>query len=222
MGAAAVAGLLSTDGQTLATLVVAASMIATPLMVKAGAALADRLAPARDGANPMVSADLERHVVIVGYDEVGQLIDLMLERAKIPHIAVERDINIAQRAKRGGREVYFGDMYSSTTQAAAGLGKAAAVFVTSQDSDAAKAQALTLHELYPALDVYVRVRTIAEQDALVAKGIKHAGTGYIESTLARGGMLLQDLGVSDNDVSELVSTLRNDDYALIRATYAKG
>ena len=222
LGAAAVAGLLSTDGQTLAMLVVAASMIATPLMVKAGAALADRLAPARDGANPMVSADLERHVVIVGYDEVGQLIDLMLERAKIPHIAVERDINIAQRAKRGGREVYFGDMYSSTTQTAAGLGKAAAVFVTSHDSDAAKAQALTLHELYPALDVYVRVRTIAEQDALVAKGIKHAGTGYIESTLARGGMLLTDLGVAEQDASELVSTLRDDDYALIRAAYAKG
>jgi len=121
-----------------------------------------------------------------------------------------------QRAKRGGREVYFGDMYSSTTQAGAGLGKAAAVFVTSHDSDAAKAQALTLHELYPQLSLYVRVRTLAEQDALVAKGIKHAGPGYIESPLARGGILLKDLGVSGHDVSELVSTLRNDDCALIR------
>jgi glutathione-regulated potassium-efflux system protein KefB len=72
------------------------------------------------------------------------------------------------------------------------------------------------------LDVYVRVRTIADQDALVAKGIKHAGTGYIESTLARGGMLLKDLGVSEADVGELLSTLRCDDYALIRAAYAEG
>ncbi len=80
----------------------------------------------------MVSADLDRHVVIVGYDEVGQLIDLMLERANIPHIAVERDINIVQQAKRGGRDVYFGNMYSATTQEAAALGKAAAVFVTSR------------------------------------------------------------------------------------------
>ena len=102
------------------------------------------------------------------------------------------------------------------------LGKAAAVFVTSQDSDAAKAQALTLHELYPELNVYVRVRTLAEQDELVAKGIKHAGTGYIESTLVRGGILLKDLGVSDHEVSELVSTLRDDDYALIRAAHNKG
>jgi glutathione-regulated potassium-efflux system protein KefB len=207
-------------------LVVAVSMIATPLMVKAGAALAGRLgsapvpAPAPTKSEP--SADLKRHVVIVGYDEVGQLMDLILERANIPHVAVERDIAVVQIAKRAGREVYFGDLYSPNTQEAAGLVKAAAVFVTSHDSEAAKALALTLHRLYPQLDVYVRVRTIADQDALVAKGIKHAGTGYIESTLARGGMLLKDLGVSEADVGELVTTLRRDDYALIRAAYAEG
>jgi glutathione-regulated potassium-efflux system protein KefB len=224
LGAATVAGLLGGDGHTLAMLVVAVSMIATPLMVKAGAAVAGRLgsAPAPDPTNSEPSADLKRHVVIVGYDEVGQLMDLILERANIPHVAVERDITVVQAAKRAGREVYFGDLYSTSTQEAAALGKAAAVFVTSHDSDAAKALALTLHRLYPQLDVYVRVRTIADQDALVAKGIKHAGTGYIESTLARGGMLLQDLGVPEADVGELLSTLRRDDYALIRAAYAEG
>ena len=72
------------------------------------------------------------------------------------------------------------------------------------------------------MNVHVRVRTIADQDALAAKGTKHAGRGYIESTLARGGMLLQDLGVSEADVGELLSTLRRDDYALIRAAYAEG
>lgn len=94
--------------------------------------------------------------------------------------------------------------------------------VTSQDSDASKALALTLHELYADLTLYVRVRTLADQNELVAKGVKHAGTGYIESTLARGGMLLTDLGASEQDVSELVSVLRDDDYALIRAAYANG
>jgi hypothetical protein len=92
-------------------------------------------------------AELDRHVVIVGYDEVGDLIDLMLERTNIPHIAVERDINVVQRAKHGGRDLSFGDIYSPTTHEPFGLGKAAVVFVTSQDSDAAKAQALTLYRI---------------------------------------------------------------------------
>jgi len=221
LGAAAVAGLVTGSGHTLAMLVVAISMIATPAMVKAGAAVADRLGAAPASTDAELSADLDRHVVIIGYDEVGHLIDLMLERANVPHVAVERDIEAVQRARRTGRNVFLGDMYSPTTQQAAGLGKAVAVFVTSHDSEAAKALALTLHRLYPRLDVHVRVRTLADQAALVAKGVKHAGTGYIESTLTRGGMLLKGIGVSEEDVSELVNTLRNDDYALIRSAYAE-
>jgi len=221
LGAAAVAGLLSAGGHTLAMLVVAVSMILTPLMVKAGDRLASRFQtmPASVGEEP--AADLERHVVVIGYDEVGQLIDLMLERANIPHIAFDRDINVVRQGKRSGRNVHFGDMYSFAMQEAAGLGKAAAVYVTSRDMDHAKGLAVTLHRLYPHLDVYVRVRALGDQDELIAKGVRHAGTGYIESTLVRGGMLLKGLGVSEDDVSRLVNEFQRNDYALIRAGYAK-
>ena len=221
LGAAAVAGLLSADGHTLAMLVVAVSMIATPLMVKAGDRLAGRLRsmPASEEEKP--AADLDRHVVIIGYDEVGQLIELMLEKANIPHIAFDRDINTVRQGKKSGRNVHFGDMYSAAIQEAAGLGKAAAAYVTSRDMDHAKSLAVTLNRLYPQLDVYVRVRTLREQDELVAKGIRHAGTGYIESTLVRGSMLLKDLGVSEDDVSKLVNDFQQNDYALIRAAFAE-
>jgi glutathione-regulated potassium-efflux system protein KefB len=221
LGAAAVAGLLSAEGHTLAMLVVAVSMIATPLMVKAGDQLASRhqALPATAAADP--AAGLNRHVVVIGYDEVGQLIDLMLEKANIPRVAFDRDISVVRQSERSGRNVHFGDMYSATTQEAAGLGKAAAAYVTSRDMDHAKALAITLHHLYPHLDIYVRVRTLGEQDELVAKGIKQAGTGYIESTLVRGSMLLKDLGVSEDDVSELVKELQHNDYALIRPGYAE-
>ena len=221
LGAAAVAGLLSTEGHTLAMLVVAISMIATPLMVKAGDRLARRVQaePVADEAEP--AADLNRHVVIVGYDEVGQLVDLMLEQAGVPHVAVDREIQIVRRATQLGRKVYFGDMNHTATQEAAGLGKAAAAFVTSNDMDHAKALAVNLHSLYPQLDVHVRVRTLADQDELAASGIKHAGTGYIESTLTRGSLLLENLGLPEAEIHELVSEFRKNEYALIRARYTE-
>jgi hypothetical protein len=107
------------------------------------------------------------------------------------------------------------------TQEAAGLGKAAAVYVTSRDMDRAKAMAITLHRLSPHLAIYVRVRRLPDQNELVAKGIRHAGTGYLESALVGGSMLLRDLGVSEDDVSELVNDFQQNDYALIRAAYAE-
>ena len=220
LGAAAVTGLLSSSGHTMAMLVVAVSMVATPLMIKAGDRLAARLqvTPASTQASP--AEGLERHVVIVGYDEVGQLIDLMLEKANIPRVAFDRDIGLVRQGRRTGHNVHFGDMYSMTTQTAAGLTRAAAVYVTSRDMHHASSMAVTLHGLYPHLDVYVRVRTLEEQDALVAKGIEHAGTGYIESTLVRGGMLLKGLGIAEDEVDVLVKELQHNDYALIRAASA--
>ena len=84
----------------------------------------------------------------------------------------------------------------------------------------AKAVAVTLHSLYPLLDVFVRVRTLNDQDELVARGIK-AGTSYIESTLVRGSMLLKGIGIPEADVQELVKDFQRDDYDLIRSAYAK-
>ena len=218
-GAAAAAGLLSAEGHTLALLVVAVSMILTPLMVKVGDRLAGRLrdVPPETGATP--AADLERHVVVIGFDEVGQLICMLLNKAKIPHVAFDRDIDLVRQGKQSGYDVHFGNMYSTVTQQAAGLGKASAAFVSIRESERAEGLALTLHRLYPSLNVYVRVRSLGEQDKLVSKGIKKAATGYIESTLIRGSMLLKDLGVSEVDVNELVKAFRNDNYALVRAEY---
>jgi glutathione-regulated potassium-efflux system protein KefB len=221
LGAASVAGLLTVNGHTLAMLVVAVSMVATPFMVKTGDYLAKRLHITTGEAGLGSVNDLTRHVVIIGYEEVGQLIGLMLEKANIPYIAFDSDISIVLQAKRLNRPVHFGDMFNPTTQEAAKLSKAAAVYVTSRNINRAKGLAITLHRLYPNLNVFVRVRTINDQDELVTKGIKNAGTGYIESTLVRGSMLLQSLGVSEDKVREMVNELHQNDYAVIRSDFAK-
>ena len=59
------------------------------------------------------------------------------------------------------------------------------------------------------------------QAVVVAKGIKHALTGYIESTLVTGSKLLEGVGVSEADIGELVKDFQKDNYALIRNVYAK-
>ena len=73
----------------------------------------------------------------------------------------------------------------------------------------------------PLLDIYVQVRSVRDQDELVAKGIKHAGTGYIESTLLRGSKLLKDMGMPEADVQDLVENFQRDNYTLIRSASAK-
>ena len=220
-GAAAVAGVLSAHQLTLGMLAVALSMIMTPLAVKVGGEMAVRLGAVSVVEEAETAADLDRHVVVIGYEEIGQLICFMLERANVPYVAFDRNINRVRQGKQRGRNVHFGDINSPVTQQAAGLGGADAAYVTLWDMGQAKAVAVTLKGLYPLLDVYVHVRSLRDQDELVAKGIKHAGTDYIESTLLRGSMLLKDIGMPEADVQELVEDCQRDNYTLIRSAYAK-
>ncbi len=219
-GAAAAVGLVGAYTHTLATLVVAVSMILTPLLVKAG----DRLAHRARGAVPADDAlaeDLDRHVVVVGCDEVGMLICLMLEKAKVPYVAFDRDVGAVEQGKRWGKNVHYGDMFSPVTQQAAALGRALAVFVGTSDRHLSKGLAVTLQRLYPALAVFVRVRTLGDQAELIAKGVHFAGAGYVESALLRGSALLKQVGVPQSDVDELIDSFRHDNYALIQTAEAE-
>ncbi|MGI9431008.1 MAG: NAD-binding protein, partial [Myxococcota bacterium] len=220
LGAAAVTGLVSSEGNTLAMLLVAISMILTPLMMKAGDRLASRYG-AEERAPEAAASELDHHVVIVGFEQVGQLICLMLEKAKIPYIAFDKDIDPVRKGKWWGKNVQFGDIYNPVVQEAAALGKADAVYLSSRDSERATGLAVTLHQLYPTLDVFVRAHSLREQGELIDKGIQYAGTDYIESTLVRGSELLKQLGVSPGEVVEVVESFRSDHYALVQAASAE-
>jgi glutathione-regulated potassium-efflux system protein KefB len=146
-GAAAVAGVLNTHQLTLGMLAVALSMTLTPLMVKVGGRLAARLGAVSVIEEAKPAADLDRHVVVIGYEEGGQLICLMLERVNVPYVAFDRNISRVREGKQSGRNVHFGDINSPVTQQAAGLGRADAAYVTLSDMEQAKAVAVTLKRL---------------------------------------------------------------------------
>ena len=217
-GAAAALGLMSDLATTLSILAVALSMILTPLFIKAGETLASRFGGPTESTSELAPAEpLERHVVIVGCEERGRLVAFMLEQSGMPYIAFDREPGTALLARSRGRNALPGDILSPVTQRAAGLGRAKAVFLSSRDPHRTKSLAVTLRQLYSSLDIYAMVPTIEDQTALRSRGIQHAGTDYIESTLLLGSRLLRNLGQSGEDIDQLVGSLQKDDYATLRA-----
>ena len=218
--AAAAAGLVSSEGVALGFLVIAGSMIVTPLMIRLGDSLAQRLHKEPAFKPGAYGQDMSRHLVIVGMDSVGHLMALMAERAQIPYIAFDWDYQTVMRAKSAGRNVFFGDINTHVVQEAAALSRASVVFISSDDIEQLKGISLSLHRSYPNLDLYACVRSLEDQFELRERGIKHAGTTFIESTLFRGSSLLKQMGVSEADVDTLVAGLRADEHALIMEALA--
>ena len=212
---ASVAGLVSDRGVTLGFLVIAGSMIITPVMIRLGDILAQRFQTVPALAPGAYAKDMSRHLVIVGMDNVGHLIALMAEHAGLPYIAFDWDYQTVIRTKSAGRTVFFGDINTRVVQDAAGLSRASVVFISSADIERLKGISLTLHRNYPTLDIYACVGRLEDQFELRARGIKHAGTTFIESTLFRGSSLLKQMGVPEAEVDSLVASLRKDEHALI-------
>jgi glutathione-regulated potassium-efflux system protein KefB len=206
-------GLASPHAVTIGFLAIAGSMILTPLVIRLGDALAARFDTGPEFAPGSYAEDMSNHLVIVGLDDVGHLIALMAERTAVPYIAFDREYQTVLHGKHAGRNVYFGDLHSRVVQEAAGLSRARAVFISSTDMKRLKGIALTLRGNYPKLDVYARVNSIEDQQELRARGIKHAATSFIESTLSRGASLLLEMGVAEDAVDSLVESLREGEYA---------
>lgn len=214
LGAAKLAGLLSDAGQTLAMLVVATSMILTPLLIKLGDCVANKM-DFRSINQEDTSMELQNHVVIVGYDEVGKLIGLMLDKAEIKNIALDSDIEIVKSAKKSHQNVYYANINSIVTQNSARLKNAAAIYISGRDNDSAKALAITFREFFPNSEVFVCVATLEEQYELISRGVSNAHAIYVDGALSSGVKLLKYLGVRESEIAGIINDIQSSDYGEI-------
>jgi len=216
---AAGAGLLDARGKALGFLVIASTMMLTPLLFRAGDRLAGALKRAREVEPEAAPEELRNHLVIVGLNEVGRLIALLAEQAEIPYVAFDKDIAEVNRCQRAGRCARLGDIRRGAVQQAAGLGRARVVFIATIDKNRVRAIALSLRTDYPQLQIFARTETLREAAYLRKRGIHNAGTMYIESTLFRGGQLLKVLGVPEEQAGELIEAMRRDDFSLLKKAF---
>lgn len=215
VGAATAVQLLTPRSATLATLVIAITMVLTPLLVIAGNRLVSMFSSDHGQVNDSIDEGLSNHVVISGYSEYGRLIALMLERVGIPSITVDANIDIVKAAQQAGYQVHFGDIMSDAIQQAVNLGQSRAIYIGADDRHRCQAEAITLNALHPDIPMYVKVKSIQDSRALAKEGVNHALTDYIETTLSHGRIMLNDLGLSSVDIERLIGSLRKDAYAII-------
>jgi glutathione-regulated potassium-efflux system protein KefB len=217
-GAAVAGGLLTDTEFTFALMLVTVTMLVTPLMAKAGDALATRFAarPVGTGPTEAPGSGLDRHVVVAGYGRGGRIVCLMLEKKGIPFIAYDNDPERVALGKRQRHDVHFGDMSDPNVLDGAGLSHAIGVVVTINDVHQVERLVSTVLNFYPAVPVYARARDFKTEHALLAKGVRRAVPEAAESSVQLGKAVLQGIGVADSDLVTILEDFRRDDYALIR------
>ncbi len=161
----------------------------------------------------------DKHVIICGYGRCGQNLARMLERERIPYMALDLDPDRVRQAAAAGHSVVYGDAARTQALKAAGLKRASAVVVTYLDTPSALKVLALAHEHAPT--VPIMVRTVDEQDIekLRQAGATEVVPEAIEASLMLAGHALALVGVPMRRVIRVLQEQREQRYSLLRGYF---
>ncbi len=174
-------------------IVTAIGLTITPILAKVGRAVARRIDSAPE-LPPEYSED--PRVIIVGSGRVGRLVADMLTVHNKPYIALDSDADIADRAKRDGYRVLYGDASRRDALERVGLRNALAVVLTMDEPILAQRLVQKIRRQYPDLLIVARARDSRHAAGLYRAGATHAVPETLESSLQLSEAVLADIGVA--------------------------
>ncbi|MBA3897957.1 MAG: cation:proton antiporter [Sphingomonadaceae bacterium] len=214
LGAAAQARLIGADTAAFWKVVTAIGLTITPILARIGHDVARRIEGA--GVAPLPDPDGAARTIIVGFGRVGEMIADMLDAHGRAWVAVEADVDLAAAARRGGRNVRYGDAGRPGMLDSLGLESAEAVVLTMDDPVQAVRMVERLRAAHSALTLVARARDAAHAGLLYRAGATDAVPETLESSLQLSEAVLVDLGVAMGPVIASIHEKRDELRAQIR------
>jgi CPA2 family monovalent cation:H+ antiporter-2 len=113
----------------------------------------------------------------------------------VPYLATDRDPSVVTGARRGGREVYYGDASNPAFLKSCDIAGAPALIVTIHDHAAIDEIVSVARDLRPDLLIFSRARDAMHARHLYSVGVSDAVPETIEASLQLSEAALVGLGV---------------------------
>ncbi len=214
-GAAWHAELLTTDIYQQAILVVALSMVVTPLLDW----LAHRPSASEEPREVMPPLPEQGHespvVIIAGFGRVGARIANLLREAEISYRAIEHRPSLVADGRRNGYHVYYGDAVRAEVLKLVGAEHASIMVVAIDNAEAVEALVTEAHRLYPQLIIHARGHSRRRCEGLLQKGARKAVSDNLETSLQLAYYTLVELGLDGETVERQLGDYRERYYAYL-------
>jgi CPA2 family monovalent cation:H+ antiporter-2/glutathione-regulated potassium-efflux system protein KefB len=219
-GAAVTVGALAPDAAAMATLVVAASMLATPILFAASERwMIPRLTRAAVREYDTIDA-APAPVIICGFGRVGQIVGRILRMHGIGFTALERDPGQVDVVRRFGNKVYFGDPTRADVLRAAGAETAKLLVVGLDDMEATLRVVDVARRNFPGLRILARARNRRHAFLLMDRAIYGLVRETFHSSLEMGRLALTGLGIEKAAAAHAVALFRDHDEKTLVANHA--
>ena len=220
-GAAVAAGALDPEAARVATLVAAASMLATPILFAGVEAwVTPRLRPKRqDPAYDKIEGEMNP-VIIAGFGRMGQIVGRVLRLHNIPFTALERDPGQVDVVRRFGNKVYFGDPTRAEVLRASGADQAKLLVVLLDDMDAVLRTVDMARRNFPQLKILTRARNRRHAHLLMDRGVDGLVRETFFSSLVLAEQALTTLGIEPDAAARAVALFRDYDEKVLVSSHA--
>jgi voltage-gated potassium channel Kch len=209
-GAAVAAGALTAADAALATLVTAASMVATPVLFAGAETALARLKPTPRPAYDTIDAS-PAPVIICGFGRFGQIIGRVLRMHGIAFTALERNPGQVDIIRRFGTKVYFGDPTRPDVLRAAGAEQAKLLVVTLDNPPDVLRTVDMAKRNFPNLAILARARNRWYAHLLMDRDIDGLVRETFHSSLQLARQALTVLGVDEAAAERSVALFRDHD-----------
>ncbi|WBU58244.1 monovalent cation:proton antiporter-2 (CPA2) family protein [Paracoccus sediminicola] len=184
-------------------LVIALSMLITPLLFIASDKLRRRMAESHGDAQGPDDIEDQQPIIIAGIGRFGQVVNRLVTFSGLNTTVLDHDLKLIQLMRRFGFKGYFGDPTRPEILSAAGLDKARILVAALDDPEANLKLVQYAREKRPhGLTIIARARDRITVYALYKAGADHIVREMFDSSLRVGRYVLENAGFSEYEAHE--------------------
>ncbi|MGE0734134.1 MAG: monovalent cation:proton antiporter-2 (CPA2) family protein [Alphaproteobacteria bacterium] len=209
---AKVAGVIPEQVAQVCFIIVAVSMMSTPIAGPIGKWFEARLQRSVAiglAALESENIDLQDHVIIAGYGRYGRILARSLEQHRIPYVALDLNPQRVAEAKEQGRPIFYGDVSRPELLWGVGIDRARALVVTTKSHPESMLRLVQMvHNRLPDLKIVARVRDTKHAEEVMKAGAIAAVPDAVASGLHLAQSVLRAFELPTGDLSRMIAEYR--------------
>ena len=192
------------------TAIIVLSMVLTPIL----GIVFKRFTQTKDEINldnVNVAEGLSGSILMIGFGRFGQVTSQLLLARGVDVTIIDNDIDMIQNAEKFGFKIYYGDGSRLDILHASGAATAQGIVVCVDSKETTnRIVELVTHE-FPLAKLLVRSYDREHSLYLVKQKVDYMIRETFESAIKFGGVILQELGVDEDEVQRIADEIRERD-----------
>jgi len=167
-----------------------------------------------EGAEPMVEAERNNHLIIIGYGMNGKNLALAAKKTGIDYVILEINAETVKKEHENGEPILYGDAVHEHILDTVSLEKARVVVIAISDPQASKAILVKIRALSASVFVLVRTRYVAEIEPLLALGADEVIPEEFETSIEIFSRVLNNYLIPIDEIEQITDSIRSDNYSI--------